>query len=287
MLTNKVKEIMTTQLTSALVTDTISSVVERMVSADVGRVIITDADVPVGMFTEKDVLKRVVNTAIDPKQTSIRSVMTSPIQAVAEETHILDALGRMYQGNFRHLLVRGRRGSIVGIVSMRRILKIAVELGQGLSETQTVGEIMSGEVLTVDQGCSIAESTQLMRQKNSGAVIVTEREKAKGIFTERDLLKRVINRVSDPAKTSVREVMTAPLISMPQTTHVGKVLAEMYRRDIRNMPIDTDDGENLLGIVSMPDVLRYAKAFNIDENVRKSWQEVADFWQSQDQYTPG
>ena len=70
--------------------------------------------------------------------------MTSPIQAVAEETHILEALGRMYQGNFRHLLVRGRRGTIVGIVSMRRILKIAVELGQGLSETRTVGEIMSG-----------------------------------------------------------------------------------------------------------------------------------------------
>ena len=286
MLTNKVKEIMTTQLTSAAITETISRVVEIMVTADIGRVIITDADVPVGMFTEKDVLKRVVNKAIDPQQTSIREVMTSPIQAVAEETHILDALGRMYQGNFRHLLVRGRRGTIVGIVSMRRILKIAVELGQGLSETRTVGEIMSGEVLTVDQGCSISESTDLMMQKNSGAVVVTEEQRPKGIFTERDVLKRVVNKIPDTTKTSVRQVMTAPLISMPQTTHVGEVLAEMYRRDIRNMPIK-GDGYDLLGIVSMPDVLRYAQAFNIDENVRRSWKEVANFWQSEDQYTPG
>ena len=286
MLSNQVKEIMTTQLTSARITETISRVVEIMVTADIGRVIITDADVPVGIFTEKDVLKRVANKGIDLQQISIREVMTSPIQAVAEETHILEALGRMYQGNFRHLLVRGRRGTIVGIVSMRRILKIAVELGQGLSETRTVGEIMSGQVLTVDEQRSIAESTELMMNKNSSAVVVTQEQRPKGIFTERDLLKRVINKVPDITKTPVREVMTAPLISMPRTTHIGDVLAEMYRRDIRNMPVK-DDREELLGIVSMPDVLHYARAFNIDENVRQSWKEVANFWQSEDHYTPG
>jgi signal-transduction protein with cAMP-binding, CBS, and nucleotidyltransferase domain len=286
MLSNQVKEIMTTQLTSAAITETISRVVENMVTADVGRVIITDADVPVGIFTEKDVLKRVVNERIDLQQTSIREVMTSPIQAVAEETHILDALGRMYQGNFRHLLVRGRRGTIVGIVSMRRILKIAVELGQGLSETRTVGEIMSGQVLSVDEGRSISESTKLMMNSNSSAVVVTEEQRPKGIFTERDLLKRVINKVPDITKTPVREVMTAPLISLSRTTHIGEVLAEMYRRDIRNMPIKGDN-EDLLGIVSMPDVLRYARAFDIDENVRRTWKEVANFWQSEDHYTPG
>ena len=286
MLSNQVKEIMTTQLSSARITETISRVVEIMVTADIGRVIITDADVPVGIFTEKDVLKRVANKAIDLQQTSIREVMTSPIQAVAEETHILEGLGRMYQGNFRHLLVRGRRGTIVGIVSMRRILKIAVELGQGLSETRTVGEIMSGQVLSVDEGRSISESTELMMNKNSSAVVVTQEQQPKGIFTERDLLKRVINKVPDITKTPVREVMTAPLISMPRTTHIGDVLAEMYRRDIRNMPVK-GDREELLGIVSMPDVLRYARAFNIDENVRQSWKEVANFWQSDDHYTPG
>jgi signal-transduction protein with cAMP-binding, CBS, and nucleotidyltransferase domain len=286
MLSNQVKEIMTTQLTSAKISETISRVVEIMVSADVGRVIITDADVPVGIFTEKDVLKRVANKGIDLQETSIREVMTSPIQAVAEETHILDALGKMYQGNFRHLLVRGRRGTIVGIVSMRRILKIAVELGQGLSETQTVGEIMSGQVLKVDEGCSISESTELMMRNNSSAAVVTQEQRSKGIFTERDLMKRVINKVSDITKTPVRDVMTVPLISMPRTTHIGEVLAEMYRRDIRNMPVQ-GDREELLGIVSMPDVLRYARAFNIDENVRQSWKEVANFWQSGDHYTPG
>lgn len=286
MLTNRVQEIMTTQLTTASITQTISQVVDIMVAADVGRVIITDAEVPVGIFTEKDILKRVVNKPLDPHKTIIREVMTSPIHAVAEETHILDALGRMYRGNFRHLLVRGRRGSIVGIVSMRRILKIAVELGQGLSDTKTVGDIMSGDILSVDEECSIFDSVDLMLQKNSSAVVVTAGQSPEGIFTERDVLKRVLNKLQDTRSIPVRRVMTTPLVTMPHATRVGEVLAEMYRRDIRNMPIKGADND-LIGIVSMPDVLRYAAAFDIDESVRRTWKEVARFWESEDQYTPG
>ena len=70
--------------------------------------------------------------------------MTTPVRAVREETHIIEAFGRMYRGKYRHLLVRGRRGKIIGIVSMRRILNIAVELGQGLSETTNVGRYRGG-----------------------------------------------------------------------------------------------------------------------------------------------
>jgi CBS domain-containing protein len=145
---------------------------------------------------------------------------------------------------------------------------------------------MSNEVISVEANRSISESTDLMIQKNSGAVLVTDAGESKGIFTERDVLRRVINRIPDITRTPVAQVMSAPLICMLQTTHVGEVLAEMYRRDIRNMPIK-GEADDILGIVSMPDVLRYARAFNIDETVRRSWKEVANFWESEDQYTPG
>ena len=84
-------------------------------------------------------------------KTAIKKVMTSPIRAVREETHIIDAFGKMYRGKYRHLLVRGRRGKIIGIVSMRRILNLAVELGQGLSETKNLGEIATADLVTVDR----------------------------------------------------------------------------------------------------------------------------------------
>ena len=286
MLSNKVSEIMTTHLTTAPVAASVFEVMQTMVAEDVGRIIVTDDDVPVGIFTEKDVLKRVVNAGISPRKTPIKDVMTAPVRAVREETHIIEAFGRMYRGKYRHLLVRGRRGKIIGIVSMRRILNIAVELGQGLSETRTLGNIAAGGIQTMDGSASVYETVEVMNSKNVTAVIVTASGKPEGIFTERDVLRRVAAKELPPKETTVKNVMTAPIITMPQTAMVGDVLAEMYRRDIRNMPVRADSGE-LTGLVSMPEILQYARAFNVDEQVRRTWKEVADLLDTEDQYTPG
>lgn len=286
MLSNKVSEIMTTDLVKAKVSATVESVMATMVAEDVGRIIITDDEVPVGIFTEKDVLKRILGTAIDAKSTSIKDVMTAPVRAVREETHIVDAFARMYRGKYRHLLVRGRRGKIIGIVSMRRILNIAVELGQGISESRTVGDIPTAPIVTVDESSTVHTTVNLMNQQGLTAVIVTAAGTPTGIFTERDVLRRVATMNMDRQHTPVKQVMTAPLIAMPRATLVGDVLAEMYRRDIRNMPIE-DKPNQLLGLIAMPEILQYAQAFNIDEQVRRSWQEVAQALDTDDQYTPG
>jgi len=285
-LSNKVSEIMTTTLTTASVTSSIQQVLEMMVAANVGRIIVTNKEVPVGIFTEKDVLKRVVNSNIDPRKSLIKEVMTSPIRAVREETHIIEAFGKMYRGKYRHLLVRGKRGKIVGIVSMRRILGIAVELGQGLSETKTIGSLVSGEALFVDESSSVYQTIDLMIQKGVASIVVSTAGTPHGIFTERDVLKRVAAKGIDTKQTQVKQVMTSPLVTMAKTALIGEALTEMYRRDIRNMPV-IEPGGQLIGIVSMPDILQYAAAFNIDEKVRQTWKEVEEYYDSEDQYTPG
>ena len=125
-----------------------------------------------------------------------------------------------------------------------------------------------------------------MAEKSLSAVIVTEAGSPAGIFTERDVLKRVAAQGIDLAKTAIKQVMTAPPIIMPSTTLVGDALAEMYRRDVRNLPVSGTGGE-IVGLVSMPDILQYAQAFDIDEQVRRTWKEVAEFRDNEDQYTPG
>lgn len=286
MLSNKVSEIMTTHLTTAPAAASIFKVMATMVAEDVGRIIVTDEDVPIGIFTEKDVLKRVVNAGIDTRQTAIRSVMTTPARAVREETHIIEAFGKMYRGKYRHLLVRGRRGKIIGIVSMRRILNIAVELGQGLNETRTLGDIAAGSIELVDDNTDVHQTVDVMNKKNVTAVVVTRSGKPVGIFTERDVLKRVATKGLPLKQTPMQQVMTAPIITMPKSALVGDVLAEMYRRDIRNMPVRAENGD-LIGLVSMPEILQYARAFNVDEQVRRTWKEVAEYLDTEDQYTPG
>ena len=286
MLSNKVSEIMTTGVITAGVSSTIFDVMEMMAAENVGGVIITENQLAVGIFTEQDVLKRVMSKKLDAKKSGIKRVMTSPVHAVRQETHIIEALGKMYKGTFRHLLIRGEKGSMVGMISMRDILKLAAELGQGLKETQTIGSIMSSHLVTIDASQPIHAAIEMMNREKTGCVMVSVRGEAKGIFTERDVLKRVAIKNVDTRKTPVQEVMTANLVSMGHSALVGEVLTEMYQRDFRNMPIRGARGE-LVGIVAMGDVLKYAKALDVDESVRKTWKEIEEFWESEEHYTPG
>jgi signal-transduction protein with cAMP-binding, CBS, and nucleotidyltransferase domain len=286
MLSSKVSEIMTTQVTSAPVSATIRTVMETMVAEDVGRVIIHDNDRPVGIFTERHVLRMVANPNLDSKTLAVADVMTSPIRGVGHGADIVDALAEMLRGKIRHLQVYGDSGEVIGIVSMRRILAIAVELGQGLSEHQNIGGILLHGALAIDESAPVADAIDLMIQKDASAVVVTAVAKPVGIFTERDVLTRVVDREIDCNRVAVKNVMTSPLATMPTTALVGEVLAEMYRRDIRNMPVVGEGGE-LSGLVSMADVLQYARAFNIQESVRKTWREIQNFYDSDDQFTPG
>ncbi len=183
-------------------------------------------------------------------------------------------------------MVRGRRGRIVGIISMRRILKLAVEIGQGMKETRTLGGLTMAAVNTVEASSSVYDTIDQMVKKGVSAVIVAGAGKPEGIFTERDVLKRVATQDIDTRKTTTKEVMTTPLISMVDKALIGDALAEMYRRDIRNMPVRGDD-EKLIGLLSMSDILQYARAFDIDEQVRRTWKEVAEYLDNEDQYTPG
>jgi CBS domain-containing protein len=238
------------------------------------------------MFTEHDVLTRVMPRNLDVRSTPIRQVMTSPLKAVGTETRIVEALGQMYRAKFRHLLVREESGALIGMISMRRILKLAVELGEGLAETRTVGSIMSPGLITLDESRTVDEAMAVMIREEKRCVVVLNRAAPSGIFTERDVLKRVAITGIDPRKTPIREVMTGNVVTAPLSALVGEVLAEMYRGGFRHMPIRGENGD-LAGIVSMTDVLQYAQALNIDEAVRRTWREVTEFWDSKDQYTPG
>lgn len=286
MLSNKVSEIMTRDLITASPSTSVRQVMELMVERRVGRVVIVDNGEPVGIFTEQDVVRRVMNRKLDIDKTTIRRVMTTPIHAVAAGTPIVDVLGRMYKGRFRHLLVRGEKDTRVGLVSMRRILKLAVELGRGVNDIRTVGSIMSGNLLTVEPALSVFETIDKLIKTKSGYVIVSSKGEAAGIFTERDVLKRVALEPSDMGKVPVSDVMTANPITKPTSALVQEVLTNMYENGFRHMPI-LDDNAAIAGIVSMADVLKYAKALDIDDVVRKAWKEIEEFWGSDENYTPG
>lgn len=117
----------------------------------------------------------------------------------------------------------------------------------------------------------LAAVNQMHRQK-IGALLVLENDSLKGIFTERDVLFRVVNDGLDPNTTLVSQVMTAdPFCVSPDMT-VKSALGEVTERRIRHLPM-VDDGGNLVGLVSSGDLNRYL-TMHRGEQIRELTQDV-------------
>jgi len=109
--------------------------------------------------------------------------------------------------------------------------------------------------VTVTPDATVAEAIKLMLKRRIGAVVVVEGKFVKGIFTERDVLKKVALSGHDPAKILVSEVMTSPVENASAKTTPGEALAAMLKHHFRHMPV-VDAKGRLKGILSIRDLLQ-------------------------------
>ncbi len=101
--------------------------INAMEEATVGAVVVVDEGVIKGMFTERDVMSRVVLKKKTPGQTLIADVMTSPVLTISEDSSPDDALKTMWERHFRHLPVVDANGKVMAMISIRHLLHLKVE----------------------------------------------------------------------------------------------------------------------------------------------------------------
>jgi len=113
---------------------TVAEAVDVMAAREVGAVLVKDEEqLFAGIFSERDLLVRVVQAGRDPKKTPLSMVMTRDIRFVSPGTTIEAALALMYVHRFRHLLViDGPR--VFGLISMRDLVHHLIRRGEGRFE---------------------------------------------------------------------------------------------------------------------------------------------------------
>ncbi len=122
----------------------------------------------------------------------------------------------------------------------------------------TVKEILETkgrEVVTMVAAESVLNAARLMNERGIGGVVVLEEGALVGIFTERDVLRRVVAEQRDPAKTALRDVMSAPVISCRPEATIEQCGALITERRVRHLPVVGDHG--LEGIVTSGDILAH------------------------------
>ena len=106
----------------------VADAINKMLDHHVGAVAIVDNEYRVaGMFTERDVLRKMSLTGLDPNTTLVRQLMTTPVEMATRTTGPGEALSTMLERHFRHLPVADDNGKLLGILSIRNLLEWRVE----------------------------------------------------------------------------------------------------------------------------------------------------------------
>ncbi len=111
-----------------------------------------------------------------------------------------------------------------------------------------------GTVVTLPPTASALDAALLMTDHHVGSIVVVEDERIVGIFTERDVLRRVVAAQLDPASTPLSEVMSSPVLCAAPRTLLDELRSVMRERRIRHVPVVDDD--RLLGMISLGDLNR-------------------------------
>jgi CBS domain-containing protein len=114
------------------------------------------------------------------------------------------------------------------------------------------------EVVTLPPGTTVLEAAELMNARGIGAVLVTEGDTLAGIFTERDLMRRVVAERREPARTLLSDVMSTRLVTTRPESTVDECAALMTNNRLRHLPVIGPNG--LCGMVTIGDLLAFQVA---------------------------
>lgn len=109
------------------------------------------------------------------------------------------------------------------------------------------------DVATIDRESTVLDAAKLMNSRRIGALVVTSGANVVGIFTERDVLNRVVAAGKSAGGTVVGEVMTSPMACCRRDTKLAECRAVMTSKRIRHLPV-VENGK-LYGIISIGDLM--------------------------------
>jgi CBS domain-containing protein len=118
-----------------------------------------------------------------------------------------------------------------------------------------IGEIIEGHPLFhVPSTASVRDVARTMSERNIGAIAVLDSGKLVGIFSERDVLTRIVAEGRNPDDTRVDSVMTKDMIVAAPADDINDALQKMHERNCRHLPVV--QGGNLVGMISIRDLLQ-------------------------------
>ncbi len=119
-----------------------------------------------------------------------------------------------------------------------------------------LSEVVSQPPLIVSASTTLGATVALMQQERRACVLVEERGELAGIFTERDVLMKVVGHSLDLERTPISSCMTRDPLTLPADANVAFALSKMVLEGFRHIPLVDDDGRPT-AVVSMRNLIEY------------------------------
>ena len=133
-----------------------------------------------------------------------------------------------------------------------------------------ISEIMSKDVVKVDNNKSVYDICNIYKDKGVGSLVVIKDDMVVGIVTERDIIERVIIKLKDPKKTKVEDIMSRNIKTIHASAKVEKAVEIMKEYKIKKLPVILNN--DILGIVTITDIANILPNYSklLEEEIQKS-----------------
>ncbi len=266
----RVADIMSKDVVTAALDDTVLSVAQKMSELRVSCVVVTDRGRVVGILTEKDMLNSVAGRDKEFDRLRVSERMSSPVDTIPAHVSVLEADRMMDVKCIRRLPVV-EDGQLVGIVTQTDITRGLISL----NSLRYVSDVMTRHVASIRSDATAVEAARAMSTSNISCLVAMHEQEVAGIVTEKDLLTRVVAFHKDPMQTRVADVMSRPVMAVPSHCSIlsaGKKMEAMHFHRLLVM-----DDKTVCGIITQTDIMRAIRsAFDAAESQRHALETKLD-----------
>jgi len=214
--------------------------------------VVTEAGVPVGIVTERNVLWAAAHRGDDFADCPVRDLMSSPVITVGEDTMLVEAYHLLSQKRLRHLVMVDGAGQVKGVLTQSDLVdRIGYD---SLSEIKRVSEIMTREVVTAGGNITVREAVGRMADRSISCLIVARDGRPAGIITERDVV-RLLADSPHLGRLKLYDIMSCPVVCMEADRPVFEAALVMRKRRMRRLVV-VDDDRRVMGLVTQSDIVR-------------------------------
>lgn len=224
----------------------VEKAIRAMDEHNIGSVVVLDSLGPCGVFTERELVSRVLARGMDPDSTVISEVASPRFPSIASNLTLEETAAAMIEKKSRLMVFEG--AELVGMVTPTDLVRVLKWVEKDFS----ILKVISTRLVTVLPETPVDVVVRTMDERKVGSVLIIEDGRWTGIFTERDLVKRIL-APKRKANTPVKAVASSPLITAEPGVFGREVAGIMSIHGFKRLPLALD-GEGV-GIITARDVV--------------------------------